>query len=461
MSTAACPSSSPEIADLQQQLRGLELPKTPQWVQLRVPLQAFSAVAWLASQTTDFRFFWRNRDGSQTRAGWGKAWEIQAQNLGETETSLQALTQTLASAPPEIRAYGGLAFPSPVHPNSAWQSFAPCRFVIPRFEIVTEDRPTLCLNAYLAEPHDLRNLHRALSELEIPVKEPEFTPLPRLAFTESQPDRPNWEQQIQTLLQAFEEGELQKAVLARQVTYQAQAAFSSLDFLLALCSREWPGYLYYFQWSAECFFAGLSPERLYQRTGRSLSTEALAGTRRSSPEKTRQDQWQQELLTNPKERHEHNLVREFLESALAELCETEIETAAVELLNSGPVQHLRQSLKGQLKADLHDGDILKCLHPTPAVGGAPRREALDWLNKHQQLERGWYSGPVGWISREAAEFAVALRCLLADRQWLHFFTGVGIVTGSHPESEWNELNAKLETLLQLFHQSPERMLDWK
>jgi menaquinone-specific isochorismate synthase len=460
MSTAACPFS-PEIADLQMQLRDLDLTTSPQWVQLQVPLEHFSAVAWLASQASSFRFFWRNRNGSQSRAGWGTAWEIQTQTPSETAACLQKLSHELAAAPPEIRAYGGLAFPAEPRPNSVWKAFAPCRFVIPRFEIVNEGQPRLCLNARLEDPQDLRDLQRALSELEIPVKEPEEPHLPPLLFKQSQPDRLGWETQIQALLQAFEAEKLQKAVLAREVSYQTQAPFSGQDFLLTLLKRNWPGYLYYFQWSPETFFAGLSPERLYQRSGRSLMTEALAGTRRSSAEKIRQDQWQHELLTNPKERHEHNLVREFLESALHELCDSEIETAPVELIESGPVQHLRQPLQGHLNAHTSDGDILKCLHPTPAVGGAPRQAALTWLAEHQNVERGWYSGPVGWISAEHAEFAVALRCLLADQQTLRFFTGVGIVRGSEPKSEWNELNAKLETLLQLFHQSPERMLDWE
>jgi len=460
MSTAARPFS-PEIADLQMQLKSLTLTNTPQWVQLQVPLQHFSAMAWLTSQSSRFRFFWRNRDGNETRAGWGEAWEIQTQHTDETAACLQSLSAELAFAPPEIRAYGGLAFPSEAPRHLAWQAFAPCRFVIPRFEIVNEGQPKLCLNARLADSHDLQALERALYELQIPCQEPESPHLPRLEFKHCQPDRPGWEAQMTALLQAFEQKELQKAVLAREVAYLAQTPFSGLDLLLTLLNRDWPGYLYYFQWSPETFFAGLSPERLYQRTGRSLSTEALAGTRRSSAEKIRQDQWQHELLTNPKERHEHNLVREFLETAMNALCDSGTETAPVELVKSGPVQHLRQALKGHLNPQTTDGDILACLHPTPAVGGAPRQAALAWLAKHQKWDRGWYSGPVGWISRDQAEFAVALRCLLADRQMLRFFTGVGIVKGSEAQAEWNELNAKLETLLQLFHQSPERMLDWE
>jgi salicylate biosynthesis isochorismate synthase len=90
------------------------------------------------------------------------------------------------------------------------------------------------------------------------------------------------------------------------------------------------------------------------------------------------------------------------------------------------------------------------LHPTPAVGGEPWPDAATPLTELEQLDRGWYAAPVGWMdSTEDGEFCVALRsALLRDRD-AHLFAGVGVVAGSDPEAELAETEVKLQAMLPL------------
>jgi len=83
------------------------------------------------------------------------------------------------------------------------------------------------------------------------------------------------------------------------------------------------------------------------------------------------------------------------------------------------------------------------LHPTPAVGGEPTDLALHAIRTLEDFDRGWYAGPIGWIGRDSAEFAVALRCGVLHNATLSLFSGAGLVTGSEPGSEWLEIEQKI------------------
>ena len=83
------------------------------------------------------------------------------------------------------------------------------------------------------------------------------------------------------------------------------------------------------------------------------------------------------------------------------------------------------------------------LHPTPAVGGYPRENALAEIEPLEPFCRGWYAGPIGWIGRHGSEFAVAIRSGLVEKNKVSVFSGAGIVKGSTPEEEWAEIEQKI------------------
>jgi len=113
------------------------------------------------------------------------------------------------------------------------------------------------------------------------------------------------------------------------------------------------------------------------------------------------------------------------------------------------VQHLKASLNGRLKPGVSDSDLLVSLHPTPAVGGYPTDRAVDEIFSLALFDRGWYASPTGWIGADAAEFCVAIRSGLIDRNRLALFSGAGIVAGSRPEREWDEIENKIGSFLSL------------
>jgi menaquinone-specific isochorismate synthase len=172
----------------------------------------------------------------------------------------------------------------------------------------------------------------------------------------------------------------------------------------------------------------------------------------------------EDLRNSPKDRHEHQLVVNNLQAILAELCDSvTIESSAerafrqreLTILKLNKVQHLYTQCHGTLTANLTDADILPKLHPTPAVGGFPRPQALKLIQELEPFERGWYAAPVGWIGADEAEFAVAIRSGLIDRDRLLLFAGAGIVRGSQPEEEWAEIENKIRHFTDLFTDLPQ------
>jgi len=106
-------------------------------------------------------------------------------------------------------------------------------------------------------------------------------------------------------------------------------------------------------------------------------------------------------------------------------------------------RHLVSRFEGVLRHGVSTWDLLRHLHPTPATGGYPAPAALKAIRRTETFDRGWYAGPVGCVGRDFAEFAVALRCGLVTGSRLHLYSGAGIVSGSEPESEWDEIEHKI------------------
>ena len=188
---------------------------------------------------------------------------------------------------------------------------------------------------------------------------------------------------------------------------------------------------------------GATPERLFFRRGREVFSEAVAGTRPRGDTSDSDEAYRTSLLASEKDQREHDFVRQSIREILQTCCNTvAVDEIATEMkLAAG--RHLVSRLSGTLREDVSDVDLLRGLHPTPAVGGTPRHLALEAINSLEDFDRGWYAGPIGWIGRDSAEFAVALRCGVLEGDTLSLFSGAGLVRGSDPGDEWLEIEQKI------------------
>jgi salicylate biosynthesis isochorismate synthase len=193
-------------------------------------------------------------------------------------------------------------------------------------------------------------------------------------------------------------------------------------------------------------FLGASPERLVSRRGSAVLADALAGSSARSPGDD--ERAMAALLASDKDRREHHVVVLAVERALrpfATMMRAPDEPRVRSLRN---VHHLWTPIEATLARPVHVLDLVRALHPTPAVCGTPKSAALAWIATHEPAPRGWYAGAVGWFDAEGdGAFSVAIRSGLLDRREAWLYAGAGIVEGSDPDAEYAETRVKHAPLL--------------
>jgi isochorismate synthase len=277
---------------------------------------------------------------------------------------------------------------------------------------------------------------------------PAADPLPHKVASEALPVHdPEWAARVQNALEAITQVPLEKLVLTRQVELELAGA-PALDRILEWLAARYPEAAVFAVRRPGVSLVGASPERLLSLEHGLVIADALAG---SAPRAICDDADQQlggNLLGDPKELAEHAVVVREILGALEPLCTAVVASRSPSLLRLPNVQHLASHVHGRVRPEVGVFELLARMHPTPAVGGAPREAALDWLGRHGEARRGWYTGGVGWLDDAGGDVWVALRCAALRGRRARLYAGAGIVAGSDPQQELRETAWKLQAMLE-------------
>ena len=394
---------------------------------------AFDALGWLASQPVWPQFYWQQRNGDEEAAVLGAV-----AAFSSLESAQQFLHQH--DNHPDLRIWGLNAF-EPQRGN----------LLLPRLEWrrcagVASLRLHLYSDVSLRE--DAAHAIAFISSLA-PVK-----PLPalRLNLTGEQnwPDKAGWTNLIKLATQTIAGEDLDKVVLARATDLQFSQSVNAAAVMASSRRLNLNCYHFFMAFSADTAFLGSSPERLYRRRDTALRTEALAGTVANHPEDHRAWQLGDWLMKDDKNQRENMLVVEDICQRL-QGCTQTLDVLPPQVLRLRKVQHLRRCIWTELnQAD--DTLCLMQLQPTAAVAGIPRELAREFIQQNEPFEREWYAGSAGYLSLRQSEFCVSLRSAKISANVVRLYAGAGIVRGSDPEQEWQEIDNKaagLRTLLQM------------
>ncbi|UCG61594.1 MAG: bifunctional demethylmenaquinone methyltransferase/2-methoxy-6-polyprenyl-1,4-benzoquinol methylase UbiE [Candidatus Zixiibacteriota bacterium] len=419
-------------------------------IQVEIPRR--DPLIWLSQQRIQEITFWLDREGGFESAGVGMADCFDTTREPSLANTLAAIDSICAGSDVDVRYYGGSRFDVAGTAHSEWEEFGRHRFVLPRWEVVrTNEGWFLACNLLSGEDADCKEqILLELSSLNFDGVE-ESTDTPSIISREETPSRARWQEIVRSALDAIERRDYQKIVLARKTSLQLTESDVPLSIMHSWRKRSKGCYLFCFRPQASVAFIGATPERLYSRKGRDLYCEALAGTRPRGPSDDEDKMLGEQLTASEKDIREHRLVVQSIEESLSSLIESRLasEGPPESLLKLETVQHLVSRMKASLSASANDTSLLASLHPTAAVGGYPRDNVMAEIGKLEGFDRGWYSGPVGWIGRGESEFAVAIRSALLDKDMLNVYAGAGIVAGSDAESEWYEIEAKISGFLKV------------
>ena len=417
--------------------------------------------------------------GRAALAGLGEAISLRAAGAGRFATVAErwrALSAAAVSDPADEPAgggpvaVGGFAFAPEGGAAPHWQGFEPASLTVPEVALARGERrgeltgaadpvgaanPVVRLTlAALASPDDvpeelLARLERRVAELRasaLPLLDP--APTGRFQVASAMPPE-HYEGAVARAVELIGAGRLEKIVLAREVQVHAPRAYDPAA-VFGVLREEFPSCFVFCVGRGEATLIAASPELLVRREGQRVSTLALAGSTRRSADPAVDAHLGEQLLRDGSYREEHAIVARRIERTLRPHAIWVTAAPEPELVRIANIQHLATPIRAQLASPMEALELAGLMHPTPAVGGEPLARAAPLIPALEGLDRGWYSGPVGWTDATGdGEFCVALRCALLRENVARCYAGNGIVRDSDPASELAETELKLQALLPL------------
>jgi isochorismate synthase len=409
-------------------------------------------------------FCWEQPDRGFALAGLGSA--IAVVSRGEDRFSdlaarcARAEHDRVAEEPDELPAGAGpvwstgFAFSPRGGSDPLWSSLPPALAVLPEIALARSPDGAFLTASILLEPGAdpdqlLRRASGRIGSLRAGVLTP-ADPHPSAAtriFGRYSPER--YEKIVAAAVERIRSTSIEKVVLARELTVEAPSAHDP-GALFGALRDLFPSCFCFAVGTGQAAFIGASPELLVRRSGPVAATVALAGTTSRSADPAVDDHLGEAMLRSPKVRDEHGIVVRRIERSLrphAVWVHAESQPFVVKV---GNLQHLATPIRAQLAESNSAIELAGLLHPTPAIGGEPKDPALKLIQELEGIDRGWYTGPVGWMdAADDGEFCVGLRSALVRDREAHLFAGCGIVADSDPSAELQESELKFEALLPL------------
>lgn len=257
-----------------------------------------------------------------------------------------------------------------------------------------------------------------------------------------------WTTYLDAIKAAFTSGELTKLVAARRCVIDLPKPLNDTTFMARLFAA-YPDCSHFAITRGEASFLGATPETLFRKRGNIVSTEALAGTIR-----VKDDHWSDTsadkatLSGSWKTQIEHSLVAQKICADLWPLSKRLRYSSSPKTRRVRHLLHLHTPIECEVRDDVTLFDLIEKLHPTPAVGGFPTKSAAYWIRDNEPIERGWYTGIVGWFDESGdAHFCVSIRCGVLTRRRAYIYAGAGIVRDSDAHAEYEETAAKMAPIL--------------
>lgn len=345
--------------------------------------------------------------------------------------------------------FGGFSFDQEKEKTSLWKQFHDTTMILPAFVVtVKQEKVWLTINTFVSRDDCAEEVcdeivsleQRLLEESQHPLKGKKMS-----IISKEEIDPVGWIDSITAVQEEMKQGNVQKVVLARELQLLMNEEIDSSRVLEALRIAQADCYLFSFDYKGTCFL-GATPERLIRKEGETFTSMCLAGSIANDSSIEEREQNGDALLHDEKNLAEHGYVVSMIRDILTEHCKSVNIPYKPGLLTTKHLLHLYTPVEATGDASLLT--IVENLHPTPALGGTPRREAMKLIRDVERLDRGLYGAPIGWVDDEGnGEFAVALRCGLLDGEKASLFSGCGIVIDSVPQLEYEETSLKFRPML--------------
>ena len=248
---------------------------------------------------------------------------------------------------------------------------------------------------------------------------------------------------VKKALEKIKTHELQKVVVSREELLDI-SEFDLVELYKKLLSSYKNAFVYVWFHPMVGLWLGATPETLLNIEGTSFKTMSLAGTQVDVQNKP--------LIWKSKELEEQQLVTNFIENQLVDIA-INLKTDKTETVKAGNLLHLRTKVSGDLNNSSNLEELIRALHPTPAVCGLPRKLARTFLFENENYDRSFYTGFLGELNLQdskdvvkSSSLFVNLRCMRIQNNKATIFVGGGITKDSNASNEWEETVSKAKTM---------------
>lgn len=291
----------------------------------------------------------------------------------------------------------------------------------------------------------IEKIHRDIQAEQKPAENSEK----HLLSFHSKLDRETFCQMVDKAKEHIVRGDIFQVVLSQRLSSPFKGDPFSLYRRLRTSNAS--PYMFYIDFN-EYTVLGTSPESLVKVSGKTVTTNPIAGTRPRGKTQEEDVRLAEELLADEKEIAEHRMLVDLGRNDVGKI--TEIGSVTLDkymnIERYKHVMHIVSEVSGELKEDYHPLDALTACLPAGTVSGAPKIRAMQIINDLEPVKRGVYSGAVGYLSATGSmDFALAIRTMVIKDEMAHVQAGAGIVFDSVPNTEYEETMHKAKALLEV------------
>lgn len=309
---------------------------------------------------------------------------------------------------------------------------------------------------YNVYPNDLNSYEQILSEIdktyENIVKAQEVKKLEKV---EKEKDfKSNFTKNefckiVDKTIDYIKSGEVSQVVVSQRFSVDTDS--HPFDVYRRLRSLNPSPYLFYIDYE-DFQVVGASPESLVSLNDGKVITNPIAGTRRRGKTKEEDQALREELINDPKEIAEHDMLVELGKEDLGTISKdgTVVVEKYMHLENYSHVMHLVATVSGEIKEGIDSIDAFKSCFPAGTVSGAPRKRSMEIIEELENVKREIYSGAVGYLSLNGEmDFCIGIRSIVFKDNKAYIQAGAGIVVDSKPENEYKETINKAKALIEV------------
>ncbi|AIE61131.1 menaquinone-specific isochorismate synthase [Bacillus methanolicus MGA3] len=406
------------------------------------------------------RFFWKDPAGQMILVGLGICKQIQSDQASDrffhVETEWKRFIDdsdihneySQSGIGPIM--FGGFSFDPLKEKTDLWAKFSDSLFYIPVYMLSIINGQAFFTTNILCTQHDHPSIIEKIIKERDEIIESIYIDydygLPEIQHEkESNPNE--WKETVAKVVEDLKGGKLKKVVLARdlRITFNQEVKVETV--LSRLLTEQKESFVYAFESNGDCFISA-SPERLLKKNGKDVYSACVAGSIGRGKTVEEDELLGDTLLNDQKNLIEHQYVVEMIREAMKEICDEVFLPDKPKLLKIRDIQHLYTPVVGKNKNNQSLLRFVEKLHPTPALGGFPKVEAMAKIREAEKLDRGFYAAPLGWIDYKGnGEFAVSIRSGLIQGKEASLFAGCGVVADSDAESEYRETAIKFRPML--------------